>query len=125
MTRIRESLVTALAGVFGLPLDERALWPDIILGGCLAFSLLFSAASLVTPSFDFTFTASSLISVALVLLAKQKKAVLGAALLFVGLRSLIAVILGFQWSAIILALTCFGSAGLLLRRVAMARRRTQ
>ena len=41
MTKIRETLVTALAGIFGLPLDARELWPDIILGGFLAWALIF------------------------------------------------------------------------------------
>jgi hypothetical protein len=46
LRNIRERLVSALAGVFGLPLDERALWPDMILGACLAFSLDSSGAVL-------------------------------------------------------------------------------
>ena len=118
MTKIRETLVTALAGIFGLPLDARELWPDIILGGFLAWALIFSLASLVTLAFDFTFFVSTLASAVIILLANRKRAVVGTALLFVGLRSLIAVVLGFRWNAIILALISFCIGGLLLRGVA-------
>jgi hypothetical protein len=114
MTKIRETLATALAGVFGLPLDARELWPDIILGSLLAWALIFSLAALLTFAFDVTFFVSTLASLVIILLANRKRAVVGAALLCVGLRSLIAVALGFQWNAIILALISFGFGGGLL-----------
>lgn len=114
MRNVRERLVSALAGVFGLPLDERALWPDIILSACLGFALLFVVGSLATLAFDFAFFVSSLAALLLIFLAKRKKAVLGTGFVFVGLRCLIAVILGFQWKSTLLVLICFGLGGLLL-----------
>lgn len=114
MRRVRESLVSALAGVFGLPVDDRALWPDIILGAALAFALVFSLGSLVTFVFDFTFVVSTITAIVLILLAKEKKAVLGGALLFVGLRSLIALITHFELRATVLAVSSFLISGCLL-----------
>lgn len=114
MRNLRESLVSALAGVFGLRLDEKALWPDMILGACLSFCLLISVALLVSLVINLTFVISTSAAIVFILLAKNRKAVLGAALLFVGLRSLVAVILGLQWKAILLVLICFGLGGLLL-----------
>src|SRR5579871_6735130 len=115
MTGIRRQLVSAVAGVLGLPLDDRALWPDIILGALLAFSLLFSLGSLITLVFDSAFWISTVAAIALILLAKEKRAVLAAGLLFVGLRSSIAVFIGFQWRAVILALISFSVSGFLLQ----------
>ena len=80
MRRIRESLTSALAGVSGLALDERALWPDMVLGVLLAFALLFSWGSSVTLVFDFTFLVSTVAALLLILLSSQKKAVFGASL---------------------------------------------
>jgi hypothetical protein len=115
MKKIIESLVTGLVGVFGLPLDQRKVWPDMVCGGCLSFALLFSLGSLVTRDFDSTFVVSSLAAAIFLVFARRKQAVLGAALLFVGLRSLIAVFCEVEWSAIALAVICFGSAAFLLR----------
>ncbi len=115
MTKDKNSLVSALAGVFGLSLDDRALWPDILLGAGLAFALLFSLGSLVSLTFDLVFVVSTLVAVLLILLAREKKAVVGGALLFVGLRSMIALLIRFELRAVILVVVCFVSSGFLLR----------
>ncbi len=114
MTR-GSSFQRALAGVLGLPLDERALWPDIIVGACLAFALLFVVGSFITFVFDGVFFASLIASGILLLIANRKKAVLAGALLFPGIRFVVAAIISFEFRFLILATVLFVLSAVLIR----------
>jgi len=84
MVNLRDRIVEGMAGVFGLPLEERALSPDIVLGALTAFALLFSLGSLAEKTFDRTFLVATISATCFVLLAREKLAVLSGALFLWG-----------------------------------------
>ena len=113
MVNLRDRIVEGMAGVFGLPLEERALWPDIVLGALTAFALLFSLGSLAEKTFDRTFLVATISATCFVLLAREKLAVLSGALFFVGLRFFNALVFGVPRALPVVAI-CLAAGGLLL-----------
>ena len=114
--KLREQFMKSLLGVFGISVNESPqFYVDVFLGALSALSLLIVSTLALAGKHSWLLYVAIGVFFASVFVARRKREVAAAALLFVAIRFIVVFLISFRLNALVGILICVIGAALVLR----------